>query len=110
MLTVNFSLGISKVDATLDDVSLAFNELFLPRFEPLGNLIALSVQILDLLHLKHHGDMQLIELGHLLLLEVLDLFFRLGELLVNRTLLALHALLVVLQIRNIKLDGFLLII
>lgn len=69
---------VTEVDATFDDVTLAFNELFLPVFEPLGDFDTASVQILDLLHLKHHGDMQLIELGHFLLLEVLDLFFRLG--------------------------------
>ena len=54
--------------------------------------------------------MELVQLGHLFLLEVLDLLFCLSELLVDRALLALHSLLLVLQVANVELDALLLVI
>ena len=54
--------------------------------------------------------MQLVQLCHLFLLEVLDLLFSLRQLLVNGALLALHSLLLVLQVANVELDAFFLVV
>ena len=54
--------------------------------------------------------MQLIQFGHFFFLEVLDLFLGLRQLLINSALLALHSLLLVLQVTNVELDSFLLVI
>jgi hypothetical protein len=53
---------------------------------------------------------QLVELSHLFLLEVLDLLLSLQELRVDGLLLSLHALLLVLEVADVKLDRFLLVI
>ena len=54
--------------------------------------------------------MQLVQLCHLFLLEVLDLLFSLRQLLVNGALLALHSLLLVLKVANVELDAFFLVV
>ena len=54
--------------------------------------------------------MQLVQFGHLFFLEVLDLFLGLRQLLINGALLTLHSLLLVLEIANVELDAFLLVI
>lgn len=51
--------------------------------------------------------MQLIQLSHLLFLEVLDLLLSLGELLVDGALLTLHTLLLVLEVTDVELDAIL---
>ena len=51
--------------------------------------------------------MQLIQLSHLLFLEVLDLLLSLGEFLVDGALLTLHTLLLVLEVTDVELDAIL---
>jgi len=68
------------------------------------------LEILNLLHLKNDGDVELIELGHLLALEVADLLLGILQVSVNVLLLVLHTFLLVLQIADIKLDALLLIV
>ena len=54
--------------------------------------------------------MQLVEFCHLLFLEVLDLFLSFLEFCINSFLFTFHALLLVLQVADIELDGFLSVI
>ena len=50
--------------------------------------------------------MQLVKFCHLLLLEVLNLLLSILELCVDSLLFSLHALLLVLKVADVKLDGF----
>ena len=110
MLAINFTLSVAQVDATLNNISFSLHELILSGLEPLSDRTAISHQILELLDLEHDSDMQLVKFGHLLLLEVFDLLFGLGQLLVNRALFAFHSLLLILQVADVKLDAFFLVI
>jgi len=110
LLAINFAFSVTEVDTALNNVSLPFHELVLSNLEPLSDCTTISHQILKLLDFEDDCDMQLIQLGHLLFLEVLDLLLSLGQLLVNRALLALHALFLILQVANIELDALFLVI
>jgi len=110
LLAINLTLSITQVDASLNNISLPLHELILSLLEPLCDSVTVCSQILELLDLKHDSDMQLVKFGHLLLLEVLDLLFSLGQFLIDCALLAFHTLLLILQIANVKLDAFFLII
>lgn len=109
LLAVNLSFGVLDVDMTLKDVLFALEELLLAHRKPSLNGVAVWNQILDLFDLEDNGHVELVELGHLLLLEVFYLLFCLLQFLVDVLLFAFHALLLVLEVTNEKLDGFFLV-
>ena len=91
--------------------SLEFGaDLILPLGFPLGNSILIRYHILQLLHFQNNRNAQLIELTHLLRLEVLYLVFRLLKLALDLLLGSLQALAFILQGLNEVLDLLLVVV
>lgn len=91
----NHLLALLRVLDFLFDFAKAVHQLSLAHVAPMGNAVAVRYEVLDLLDLKDHLHVQLVELGHLLLLEVSDTLLSVSELLSHHlfTLFSAHAVL-----------------
>jgi len=71
---------------------LSFFDLFLPKLPPFFDRLVILAEVLQLLNFEYDRDVQLVELSHFLLLEVLNLLFRVFEVGLNALLTAFELL------------------